>query len=165
MTANSANLSAFNCLASFVKTILSQLQGLAEGRIRLTQTRREKSNVQVRHELLLVCIEHSLPRNNVSWQSDTHNLHHRFEYQQYEVAEGRVGLMVVCSPCEEGECGGRDGWGVIARNNGIESIGRWVGEKTHLVRRIDGLDRVLFEGWRISSSRWWFKGLALFLRR
>ena len=56
-----------------------------------------------------------------------------------------MGFMIVYSPCEEGEGGGGDGWSVIACNNRIESVGRWVGEEPHLVMRIDGLDRVIFE--------------------
>jgi hypothetical protein len=114
-------------------------------RSQLTQTGCEESYVQIRHELLLVCIEHSLPRNDVSWQTDTYHLHHSFEDQQYEMAEGGVGFMVVCSPCEEGECAVGDGSSVIACNNGIESEGGRVGEEPHLVMRIDGLDRALFD--------------------
>jgi hypothetical protein len=56
-----------------------------------------------------------------------------------------MGLMIVYSACEEGEGGGGDGWSVIACNNRIESIGRWAGEKPHLVMGVDGLDRVVFE--------------------
>jgi hypothetical protein len=61
------------------------------------------------------------------------------------MAKGWMGFMIVYSPCEEGEGGGGDGWGAIACNNRIESVGRWVGEEPHLVMRIDGLDRVIFE--------------------
>lgn len=61
------------------------------------------------------------------------------------MAKGWMGFMIVYSPCEEGEGGGGDGWSVIACNNRIESVGRWVGEEPHLVNGIDGLDRVMFE--------------------
>ncbi len=60
------------------------------------------------------------------------------------MAQGGVGFMVVRSPCEEGERAGGDGGSVIACNNGIESEGGWLGDETHLVMRIDGLDRVGF---------------------
>jgi len=56
-----------------------------------------------------------------------------------------MGFMIVYSACEEGEGSGGDGWSVIACNNRIESVGRWVGEEPHLVMGIDGLDRVMFE--------------------
>ena len=130
-----------------------------------TQTRCEQSYVEVRHELLLVCIEHSLPRNDVSWQSNTYYFHHRFEYQEYEMAKGWMGFVVVYSPCEEGERGGGNRWSVIACNNRIESVGRRMAEDPHLVVRIDGLDRVFFEGEEeCSLSEVVVEGLKVFER-
>ncbi len=81
MTASSVNLSEVNCLANFVKTILSQFETICLfGVVQHTQTRREQSHVQIRHELLFVGIEHALPRNNISWQTDTYHFHHSLEY-------------------------------------------------------------------------------------
>ena len=67
ITASSANLSAFNCLASFVKTIESQLQAQIRNRMQQTQAGCKQSYVQIRYEFLLIGIEHPLPCNNISW--------------------------------------------------------------------------------------------------
>jgi len=49
--------------------------------------------------------------------------------------------MVVCSTRKEREGGSGNVGSVVACNNGIEAIGGGVGEETHTVVRIDGLDR------------------------
>jgi hypothetical protein len=74
----------------------------------------------------------------------------------------RMGLVVVYSPGEERERGGGDGRCVIACNNRIESIRRWVGEEPHLVMPIDGLDRVMFEDEENTLSvMWWGKASSI----
>ena len=148
ITASSASLSAVNCFASFVKTIPVSSNHLPLRLIQHTQTRCEQSYVQIRGPFLLICIEHSLSRNYVARKTDAYYLHHRLEYQQYEVTEGRVGIMVVRSP-EEGEGESvSDGSRIIACNNGIESVGCWMGKEAHLVVRSDSLDRFVRRGTR-----------------
>jgi hypothetical protein len=102
ITASSKSLSAVNWLASLVKTrrtksaqllhneqpLKPRRNGISIGR--LTQARRKESHVQIGHELLVLGIEHALSGDDISGQTHTHNLHDRLEYQQDQVAQGRV---------------------------------------------------------------------------
>ena len=55
-----------------------------------TKTWRKQHNIKISHELLRVRIEHALPGHDIAGQTDTYHLQHRFENEQYQVAEVRM---------------------------------------------------------------------------
>ena len=100
-----------------------------------TQAWCEKSDVQIRYELLLVGIEHALSCDNITWQTNAHDLHHRLEDEEDEVSQWRMRIMVVADR-EEGEIrGGGDGRAIVA-SNCIETVGSRICEEAHFVVRI-----------------------------
>ena len=107
---------------------------LPEAEEHLTQTWRKEGNVQVGQELLFVGIEHALPGDNISRQTDTDNLHHGLEYQEDQMAQGRM-CVVIIARAQKGK--GREGVGwdgraiFVASNKRIESVGGGSGEETH----------------------------------
>ena len=71
---------------------LSQLIGRQLARqLREDQTRREQRHVKVRDELLRLRIEHALPGDDITRQTDADDLQHGLEDEENEVAECWVG--------------------------------------------------------------------------
>jgi hypothetical protein len=60
---------------------------------RLTKTRSEELRVEIREELLALCIELAHSRNDVAGQTDADNFHDGFEDEESEV--GEVGMRAV----------------------------------------------------------------------
>jgi len=51
--------------------------------VKHTQAGCEQRNIQVRHKLLLIGIEHALSSNYVPWETDADDFHNCLKYQQY----------------------------------------------------------------------------------
>lgn len=133
MTARSTNFSAVNCFANFEKTTLSQHHlPIPTSATARTQTWCEQSHVQVRHEFLLVGIEHALSCDDVTRQTNAHNLHHSLEDEEDQMSQWRMRIMIVYhARREEGEVRrGGDGRAIVA-SNCVETVRRGVGEETH----------------------------------
>lgn len=101
ITASSESLSAVNCEASFVKTVVGSVCARYVGAAVLTQTWREKLRVEVGKKLLVLCIKMAHSRHNIARQTDADDLHYSLEYQQRQIGEVWVRAVLLLEHLHE----------------------------------------------------------------